>query len=175
MSGARQQIGPDSPAEANRRLYEADEHEWMAQQIAALRTGRFQDLDSKNLAEFLDDAMSRDRRELRSRFSRLLHHLLKVRMQPEKLSRSWVRTIVHQQNEVNGIFRDIPSISQHAERLFAEAHTDTVRESAAETGIPARQFPPASPWSIEEALTFAVPEPAEPSASGSRKSSRFRS
>lgn len=174
MSIAREQIDSNARAEANRQLYEADEHQWMALQIAALRSGRFHDLDCENLAEFLENTMKRDRRELRSRFSRLLQHLLKVRMQPQKMTRSWLLTIVHQQNEIGSIFRDIPSIRQHADRLFMEVYADAIREAAAETGVPARQFPATPPWTIEEALAFAPEIPAPPrkrkaTASGARR------
>ena len=168
MSSHGRQIGVDAQTEANRKLYEADEHEWIAQQIAALRSGRLHDLDCEDLVEFLEDSMSRDRRELRSRFSRLLQHLLKVKMQPEKMTRSWLLTIVHQQNEIRSLFRDIPSIRQHADRLFAEAYPDAVRQASAETGMAAASFPATSPWSIEEALAF-TPQVPEGRASGRRK------
>jgi len=165
MNPTRSAIDVVAPDEARRELYESDEHEWIAQQIAALRSGRLHEIDRDNLAEFLNEMTIRDRRELRSRFSVLLQHLLKARMQPAKMSRSWLRTIVHQQNEIRSTFRDIPSIAQYAERLFADAYPDAAREAAAETGIPATRFPAASPWNIEEALSFtpAVPKRAAPS------------
>lgn len=143
-------------------LYEVDEHEWLAQQSAVLRSGRLHDIDREHLAEFLDDMAIGHRRELRSRFSVLLHHLLKLKMQPTKSARSWLATIAEQQDQVRSIFRDMPSIAQHAERLFAEAYPAAVRKAVAETGIPAARFPATSPWSIEEALAFApaVREPA---------------
>lgn len=138
-----------------RDLYEEDEHAWLARQAAALRSGRLQDIDRDNLAAFLDDMAISQRRELRSRFTVLLHHLLKMRVQPARMSRSWLRTIVHQQNEIRSIFRDAPSIAQYAEQLFGEAYSNAIREAAAETGIPAARLPPTSPWTIEEALDFA--------------------
>lgn len=177
MSTVRRQTDPVSRAEANQQLYEADEHEWMARQIAAMRSGTLHELDCENLAEFLDDSMKRDRRELRSRFSRLLQHLVKLKMQPEKMTRSWVLTIVHQQNAVRRLFRGIPSMRQHADRPFSEAYEDAVREAGAETGIPARQFPTTTPWTMDEALAFEpeMPEPTPPPrkrklpASGARR------
>jgi hypothetical protein len=45
MSTLRQQAGSGSRAEANRHLCKPDEHEWAARQIAALRSGRLDDLD----------------------------------------------------------------------------------------------------------------------------------
>lgn len=148
-----------APAVAPRDLYQTDEHEWLARQAAALRSGRLQDIDRNNLAEFLDDMAINQRRELRSRFTVLLQHLLKVRVQPAKMSRSWLSTIVGQQDEIRSIFQDAPSIAQHAERLFAEAYPAAVRKASAETGIPAARFPVTSPWTIEKALDFTPPSP----------------
>jgi hypothetical protein len=174
MSSVRPHVHPDSRAEASRQLYKADEHEWIRQQIAALREGRTNDIDRENLAEFLSDMAARDQRELGSHFVVLLQHLLKVRIQPEKMTRSWLHTIANQQDEIRRIFRKIPSIVQYADQEFAEAYPDAIREAAAETGIPPGQFPATPPWTIEEALDFVVPE--LPAASAPRrKRSRVQS
>ena len=149
-------------------LYEADEHEWLAQQSALLHSGRLHELDREHLAEFLDDMAIGHRRELRSRFLVLLHHLLKLEMQPARAIRSWSATITEQQDQIKSMFRDMPSIAQHAERLFAEAYPSAVRKAAAETGILAPRFPGTSPWSIEEALAV-TPEMPERRTSGRKR------
>jgi len=165
MNPTRSAIDVVAPDEARRELYESDEHEWIARQIAALQSGRLHEIDRDNLAEFLNEMTTQDRRELRSRFSVLLQHLLKARMQPAKMYRSWLRTIVHQQNEIRSTFRDIPSIARYAEQLFADAYSAAVREASAETGIPSARFPEASPWTVQDALEFtpALPKAAVPS------------
>jgi hypothetical protein len=38
-----------------RDLYQQDEHEWIAEQISALESGRMNRLDRENLIEFLSD------------------------------------------------------------------------------------------------------------------------
>jgi len=147
-------------------LYEADEHAWIAEQVAALRSGQLHRLDRTHLAEFLTDMALRDRRELKSRLTVLLHHLLKVRMQPERLTRSWVNTIVAQQREVREIIAGIPSLGHEAEAFVAAAYPDAVRAASRDTGIPPARFPAASPWTIETALAFDPPEPAPRAARG---------
>ncbi len=148
---------------ADRALYEADEHAWIARQIEALRSGRLAELDRANLVEYLTDMTIRDRRELKSRLAVLLQHLLKVRMQPERLSRSWRVTILTEQREVSEIVTGTPSLGAQAGTLLVEVYPDAVRLASTETGIPVRDFPKSSPWTVQEALTFAPPEPAEPS------------
>jgi len=148
-----------------RPLYEADEHAWIAQQVAALREGRLDDLDREHLVEFLDDMASRDRRELRSHFVVLLMHMLKVAHQRERLSGSWIASITEQQDQIKTMLEDIPSIGQHVPRLYDDAYPTAVRRAAAETGIPSGKFPVANPWNVDQALgwvfEYAPPEPDE--------------
>lgn len=146
-----------------RPLYEADEHAWIAQQVAALREGRMDDLDCEHLVEFLDDMASRDRRELRSHFVVLLMHMLKVGHQPARLSGSWIASIVEQQDQIKAMLKDIPSIGQHVPRLYDDAYLTAVRRAAAETGTPVGKFPVTNPWSVDQALgwvfEYVPPEP----------------
>ncbi len=140
-------------------LYEADEHRWIEAQIEALRTGRTDQLDRAHLIEYLTEMTIRDRRELRSRLTILLIHLLNTRFQPARLSRSWVDTILAQQSEVKTLLADIPSIAQHVPELLAEAYDDAARRVARQTGLPRATFPAACPWTLDEALAFDPPEP----------------
>ena len=93
----------------------------------------------------------------------LLQHLLKLHMQPSRVSRSWVVTIINQQQEIRRILNGIPSLAAHAEHLFEEAYGDAVRLAAAETRIPARDFPKELPWTMDAALAFVPPDPSAPS------------
>ncbi|MEA2790273.1 MAG: hypothetical protein QOG73_2679 [Acetobacteraceae bacterium] len=141
-------------------LYELDEHEWIAAQIAALTDGHLDRLDRANLIEFLTEMTIRDRRELQSRLVVLLQHLLKVQYQPEKLTRSWVTTIIEQQSEIRSIIESIPSLGRQADTVAAAAYPDAVRRAARETGLPPARFPSKSPWTVAAALAFDPPEPA---------------
>ena len=145
---------------ADRALYEADEHAWIARQIDALRSGRLETLDRDTLVEYLTEMTIRDRRELKSRLAVLLQHLLKVRVQPAKFSRSWVLAIIHQQQHVRDILRGIPSLVLHAREMLEEAYADAVHLAAAETSIPLKTFPAESPWTIEAALAFVASDPS---------------
>ena len=140
-------------------LYEADEHAWIEQQIAALRSGSLDRLDRAHLIEFLTEMTILDRRELRSRLTVLLVHLLKVRFQRWRLTRSWVNTILEQQSEVRGFLADIPSLAQHVPELLSTAYDDAVRRTARQTGLPPAKFPATCPWTLDEALAFDPPEP----------------
>jgi hypothetical protein len=146
-------------APAGRELYEQDEHQWIAAQISALADGHLNRLDRTNLIELLTEMTIRDRRELRSRLTVLLHHLLKVQFQPEGLTRSWVMTIIEQQSEIRSIIEGIPSLGRQAESIAALSYPDAVQRAARETGLPPERFPTVSPWTAAAALAFDPPEP----------------
>jgi hypothetical protein len=142
-----------------RKLYERDEHTWIAAQISALESGQLNRLDRETLIEFLFEMTMRDRRELRSRLTMLLLHMLKVRFQPERLSASWVSTILVQQNEIRSLLEDIPSLGARANAIDLTAYRDALRLAARETGLPASRFPTTMPWTVAEALAYDPPEP----------------
>jgi hypothetical protein len=152
---------------AGGELYRYDEHEWIAAQVAALTDGNLTRLDRANLVEYLTEMTARDRRELRSRLTVLLHHLLKVQFQPERLTRSWVTTIIEQQSEIRSIIETIPSLGRQTEIIAAACFPDAVRRAARETGLPAARLPATSPWTVAAALSF---DPPEPIAKGKRHS-----
>jgi hypothetical protein len=129
---------------AGRALYLRDEHAWIAEQIAALTDRQLNRLDRADLIEYLTEMTIRDRRELRPRLVVLLHHLLKLQGQPEKLMGSAIAAILEQQSEIRCPIDSIPSLGRQAEIIAAAAY---------------------SPWTVEAALTLDPPEPA---ASGQR-------
>jgi hypothetical protein len=118
-------------------LYERDDHEWIAAQISALESGQMNRLDRDKPIAFLSEMTIRDRRELRSRFTMLLH-LLKVRFQWELTSVSWVSSILVQQNEIRPLLEDIPSLFGLADGIAIQVYHDAVRQAA---GEPDRRSP----------------------------------
>ena len=144
-----------------RDLFQADEHAWIAAQISALSRGQFGEVDRPNLVAVLSEMTVRDRRELQSRLTGLLHHLLKVRFQRGRLSRSWIATILEQQREVRAIVEGIPSLGRQAETIAALAYPERgaggfPRYRPAGLGISGA----GTVDKIEQALAFDPPEPA---------------
>jgi hypothetical protein len=154
--------------ESTGNLYEVDEHRWIEQQIALIETGEFDRLDRKNLVQFLTEMTIRDRRELRSRLVVLLIHLLKIQFQPTRLSRSWINTVVREQDEVRTLLKSIPSLVHYVPDIFDDAYPAAVRQATSETGMASSTFPATSPWTLEQALAF-VPPPATPKSNRRRR------
>jgi hypothetical protein len=60
--------------------YEADFYAWTMEQAQLLRSGEFSELDIENIAEELESMGRSDKREIESRLTVLLAHLLKWRV-----------------------------------------------------------------------------------------------
>src|SRR5258708_37977628 len=81
-------------------LYEADETAWLDVMAELIEQDRLGDLDYPHLREFLHDTAGRDRREVESRLTTLLAHLLKWEFQPDHRTRSWRGTIIEQRQKL---------------------------------------------------------------------------
>jgi hypothetical protein len=136
-------------------LFEADETAWLEAMADLIRQGRWSDLDYAHLQEYLTDMARRDRREVKSRLTTLLAHVLKWVHQPEQRSRSWRGTIVEQRQELTGLAgRGV--LRNHAEAVLPEAYAEAVERAAAETGLGAESFPGECPYTFEQLLSVDV-------------------
>jgi hypothetical protein len=132
-------------------LYEADETAWLEESARLVAQRRFEELDVEHLSEYLADMAKRDRREVLSRLTVLLAHLLKWDRQPERRSNSWRATIAMQRDELGDLLES-GTLRRHAEEVLERAYARAVRQAALETGAPAESFPPGCPYSLDQAL-----------------------
>ena len=105
----------------------------------------------------------------RSAMTVLLHHMLKVEMQPEKVTRSRLLAISVQKREINFLIQDEPGLRQYLPDLYAKAYPAARENAAIETGIKPTRFPADNPWTMEQALAFPLPEPAPRGRKAKRK------
>jgi hypothetical protein len=136
--------------------YDSDFSLWAEEQAAALREGRFADLDMPHLLEEIDDLSGSLRRELLSRLTRISMHLLKLQYQPERASGSWRGTIVEQAARIRRVLKGSPSLRPEMPAFIAEAYVDARPQAAAETEIPIATFPEAPTPEFEHALQAAL-------------------
>ncbi|WP_338070450.1 DUF29 domain-containing protein [Bathymodiolus platifrons methanotrophic gill symbiont] len=73
--------------------YNTDFYGWTQEQAALLKAGRLSDLDIDNLLEEVETMGRSEKRELDSRLTVLLIHLLKWQYQPVRRGRSGQLTI----------------------------------------------------------------------------------
>ncbi len=101
-----------------------------------------QALMAKNIEEAeygigeLAEALGRsDKRALRSQLTRLMAHIIKWHIQPERRSRSWLASISNARIEIEGILEDEPSQKRNLLQLWEKSFRDAKKLARDETGI----------------------------------------
>ena len=138
---------------AKSTLYDRDFYAWSQQQAALLRAGKLQQADIEHIAEEIESMGKTEKRELISRLTVLLLHLLKWRCQPSKRAASWEASVKVQRNRLIDHLNDNPSLKPLSPLALTTAYRDAVIEAVAETGLPGSAFPETCPWTFEQVLS----------------------
>jgi len=133
-------------------LYDRDFYAWSREQAELLRAGKLADADIEHIAEEIDSMGRTEKRELISRLTVLLLHLLKWRHQPGKRGPSWEASVRVQRYGVEDHLDDNPSLKPLLQQALASAYRKATLEAVAETGLPSATFPEACPWTVEQVL-----------------------
>ena len=134
------------------RQYETDETAWLEQMSKLINERRYGELDYKHLGEFLLDMAKRDRREVFSRLTALLTHLLKWEHQPRRRSRSWESTIRTQRYDLQDLLES-RTLEHHALEMLPKAYARAIKQAATETGLAQQRFPQECPYTLAELLS----------------------
>jgi hypothetical protein len=132
-------------------LYELDETAWLEQMSKLAAERRFAKMDHEHLSEYLSDMAIRDRREVKSRLTTLLIHLLKWEFQAKKRTGSWRNSALEQQQELTDLLES-GTLRRHAEEVLSKAYDNAVKRAAAETRLSRTKFPAELPWTLDDAL-----------------------
>ena len=133
-------------------LYDADFYRWSRETAEALRERRFEDIDAEHVAEEIEDMGKRDKRELHSRLTVLILHLLKWKWQPEKQTRGWQSTLLTQRAELDRLLEDSPSLRRTVAAWIAKVYPAVLRSAVLETGLLPTAFPSECPFSPDQIL-----------------------
>ena len=133
-------------------LYDRDFHAWAQEQASLLRDGRFSEADIDHIAEEIESMGKTEKRELVSRLTVLLLHLLKWRYQPERRGRSWDATIRVQRGLLADHLADNPSLKTQLSDAIEAAYRYARIEAGAEAGLDEDRSPGPCPWSFGQIL-----------------------
>lgn len=133
-------------------LYSQDFYAWTQTQAKALAEQNLADLDWPHLKEELEALGRQEYRELVSRLTVLLGHLLKWQFQPEKRSRSWFLTIREQRRAITRHLNHNPSLTSRLPEAITDGYEAGVDLALRETDLPLRYFPIDCPYAMEAVL-----------------------
>jgi hypothetical protein len=130
--------------------YEKDFYGWTQEQAALLRAGRLNDLDIENLIEEVETMGRSEKRELESRLTVLLLHLLKWKYQDVRRCRSWELSIAEQRLRFAETLEENPGLKPQLDEILKKAYQYATLQAARETNISKSVFPLECPWLFDQ-------------------------
>jgi len=131
-------------------LYDKDFYAWANEQAGLLRAGKLSEADIEHIAEEIESMGRTEKRELVSRLTVLLVHLLKWQFQPERGGASWEATIHIQRRDLGDHLDDNPSLKAKLHEAVLASYDRAIYAAAAETELTRHVFPAECPWTYEE-------------------------
>jgi hypothetical protein len=133
-------------------FYDTDFYAWANQQAALLRAGNLSAAEIENIAEEIESMGKTEKRELISRLTVLLLHLLKWQFQPGLRSNSWRLTVKEQRFRLADHLEDNPSLNSGLPEVIAKAYRLALVEAERETGLPETIFPAECSWTFNQMM-----------------------
>lgn len=138
-------------------LYEADFYRWTVRNAELLRSGRLADADVANIAQEIRDRGISQRRELISRSSVLLRHLLMYEFSraPLKAStaKTWTATIRWQRRELARLLEQMPSLRHFLTRDLPKIYREAAEDAVFEGRLDATRLPGTCPYAEDRITT----------------------
>ncbi|ATQ69418.1 MULTISPECIES: DUF29 domain-containing protein [Methylosinus] len=133
-------------------LYDKDFYAWAKEQANLLRVGDLARADIAHIAEEIESMGRTEKRELVSRLTVLLLHLLKWRHQPVGRGNSSRLSIANSRDEITDHLADNPSLKSLLVPTLVSAYRYARRKAAVETSLAEETFPETCPWTFEEIM-----------------------
>jgi len=130
--------------------YDQDFYSWTQEQAELLKNGRFSELDIDNLIEEVEAMGRSEKRELESRLTILLLHLLKWKYQEVRRERSWQLSIDEQRIQFEETLNENPGLKQKLDEIIKKAYRLAVIQASRETSISKAVFPECCPWILAQ-------------------------
>ena len=113
-----------------RQLYNEDFARWVEGTVACLRVRDADHLDWEGLLEEIEDLGKSEKRELESRLSLLLNHLLKrCCVALPDCYRGWQLTILEQRNALKRLLKQSPSLQPYLATVLDDIYQDALAEA----------------------------------------------
>lgn len=102
-------------------LYDTDFVEWSARTAELLRAGRLTEVDLEHLAEEIEDLGRSERRAIQFQLKRMLLHMLKQRIQPERDGPSWRASVADARQEIPYELAESPAFGCTWRRIYRKS------------------------------------------------------
>jgi Domain of unknown function DUF29 len=133
-------------------LYGTDFAEWSAQTAELLRQRRFDEIDIENVAEEIRSLGDSQFQGARSQLRRMLMHLIKQKIQPERDGASWRASIVSARREILDAIDSSPSLRRRLADRLEQTYLQAIQDARDETGLEAAELPEECPFTLYQLL-----------------------
>lgn len=130
--------------------HDQDFFKWTMVQARFLKNKEFSNLDIDNLIEEIEALGRSEARTLESHLANLFLHLLKIKYQPGKHTRSWDLSVQNAEYHAKKVYAQNPSLAQHLPEIFKDAYYTARLKAIDETGLEEDLFPTTCLWKIKE-------------------------
>jgi len=136
------------------KLYETDYYQWAKHQAELLQKNDFLAMDIEHLIEELEGMARSDKRELESRLTVLITHLLKWNLQSSLKEhwQGWEKTIIEQRTQLESLLDKMPSLHPSLEPIVQDAYPYALKWVIRETRLSKETFPSHCPYSVNQLL-----------------------
>lgn len=134
----------------NNDSYDTDFFGWTQKQACYLKEENYSCLDIMNLAEEIESLGRSEKRTLQSHLKKLMLHMLKVKFQPGKHTRSWDLSIKQSRLESKQTLDENPSLKPKLKNIINDSYFTARLAAAQETEIDENIFPEHCPWNVND-------------------------
>jgi hypothetical protein len=136
-------------------LYEEDFYLWIQKTARLLKEQCFEEVDLENLIEEIETMGRNEKRELESRLTTMVEHLLKLMYwQAEKdyNMRGWRGTVIEQRRQVQRLLKDSPSLKGLLGEIFLDCYQVARKDTLQKYRLPPEMFPTEPPFTVADVL-----------------------
>lgn len=126
--------------------YETDFVKWARNQTYYLKNKEFSRLDIDNLIEEIECLGRSEKRTLQSYLEILLMHMLKLKYQRGKHTKSWDLSIKESNRKVQKTLSCNRCLKNDIKEILDDAYYSARLQAARETKLPEETFPEECPW-----------------------------
>ena len=112
------------------QLHEQDLNLWLEKVTQKIKNRDFTDMDWNNLVEEIEDMSASQKRALRSYYSRLIEHLLKIKYWESEKARNetkWRIEIDNFRREIQSILEDSPSLKNYLAKNYLDWQNKVIK------------------------------------------------
>jgi hypothetical protein len=138
-------------------LYESDLVAWSERNADLLRAGRFSEVDIENVAEEIESLGRSDKKQLKSRVTEIIEHMLKLDLMTgddrTRNERGWSNSIRLQRRGIERLLKESPSLRPMLNDWFlSECYKEGAEDFAGSDFGCYANAPRQCPWSWSEIL-----------------------